>query len=196
MTPEEKPNGDSPDQDPTEHPKGKGKKSYRANVLKERQKSGPGAQYYYTSIRHSIPMVFCRYDGRYMAAVISKDGRITFTVKTKKGRLVVDKTDLQFSYRARSHAEVNQAIRIDGRVQKMKNEPIKEIDQRYKIPDEVLQKCRESGNQLRLTMRGGEVLEGRIEWFDTYDIKLDLETGKSVVVFRHAVYSHEVIAQP
>ena len=76
----------------------------------------------------------------------------------------------------------------------MKNKPIIEIDQRYQIPDEVLQKCQDEGSQLQLTMRGGEILEGRIEWFGGYDIKLDLATEKSVVVFRHAVYSHEVIA--
>jgi len=75
----------------------------------------------------------------------------------------------------------------------MKNPPVKEIAQRHCIPDEVLQKCLEAGNRLRLTLRGGEVLEGRIEWFGAYDIKLELTTGRSVVVFRHAVYSHAVV---
>ena len=196
MTPKEKPSGDSPAQDPPDHPKGKGKKSYLLRVLEERRKAGPGEQYYRAALNHGVPMVFCRYDGRHMAAIIVKDGRITFTLKTNKGRLVVDKTDLQFSYRARSHGEVNQAICIDEQIRSMKNDPIKEIDQRYQIPDEGLQKCLEEGNKLRLKLRGGEVLEGKIEWFGAYDIKLDLATGRSVVVFRHAVYSHEAIAQP
>ncbi len=196
MTPDEKPSGDSPAQDTPDHPKGKGKKSYLLHLLEERRKAGPGAQYYYTTLKHGIPMVFCRYEGHHMTAIIAKDGGIRFTLKTQKGRLVVDKIELQFSYRARSHGEVNQAIRIDERARKMKNEPIKEPSERYQIPDEGLQECLEEGDKLRLTMRRGEVLEGRIEWFGGHDIKLDLATGRSVVVFRHAVYSHEVIAQP
>ena len=191
MTTENKKTSGDPRPDP---PKGKGKKSYLLHLLEGRRKAGPGEQYYRAALNHGVPMVFCRYDGRHMAAIIVKDGRITFTLKTNKGRLVVDKTDLQFSYRARSHGEVNQAICIDEQIRSMKNDPIKEIDQRYQIPDEVLQRCLEEGSKLRLTLRGGEVLEGRIEWFGGYDIKLDLATGRSVVVFRHAVYSHTIIA--
>ncbi len=180
----------------SDHPMKKGKKSYLLHVLERRRKAGPGDRYYYGVLKRGDPMVFCQFDGRQVAGIITQDGGYTFTLTTKKGRLVVDKTDLQFSYRARSHAEVNQAIRIDERVRKMKNEPVKEIAQRYQIPDEALQEGQASGSRLRLTMRGGEVLEGRLEWFGCYDIKLELSTGKSVVVFRHAVYSHAVIALP
>jgi len=196
MTPEEKPSGGSPAQDPPAPPKGKGKKSYVEHLREGRRKAGPGDRYYYAALKHSVPMVFCRYDGRQIAALIDKDGGYTFTLMTKKGRLVIDKTDLQFSYRARSHGEVNQAIRIDERVHNRKNPPAKERpSERYQIPDEGLQHCLEEGNKLRLKLRGGEIIEGRIEWFGAYDIKLELATGKSVVVFRHAVYSHEVITE-
>ena len=195
MTPEEKPSSGDPAPAPPEHPTGKGGKSDLVHILERRRKAGPGKRYYDTALRHRIPMVFCWYDGRHVAGIIAKDGRVTFTLKTQKGRLVVDKTDLQFSYRARSHGAVNQALRIDARIRHMKNQPIVEISQRYQIPDEMLQQCQNEGNRLRLKMRGGEVLEGRIEWFGSYDIKLDLSTGKSVVVFRHAVYSQEIITE-
>ena len=191
MTPPTNPSNEDQPRDRHECPERK--KSYLDLIREGRRKAGPGNQYYYTALKHSIPMVFGWYDGRHIAAIIVKDGGIRFTLKTNKGRLVVDKTDLQFSYRARSHGEVNQAIRIDERVRNMKNQPIKEPSGRYQIPDETLQPCLESGNRLRLKMRGGEVLEGRIEWFGAYDIKLELATGKSVVVFRHAVYSHAVV---
>jgi sRNA-binding regulator protein Hfq len=141
-------------------------------------------------------MVFCRYDGHQIAGIIAQDGGYTFTLTTKQGRVVVDKTDLQFAYRAQSYGAVTPAIRLDERVRQLKHQPLKAIAQRYQIPNEVLQQCQASGNWLRLTMRGGEVLEGRLEWFGGYDIKLELATGKSVVVFCHAVYSHAVIAPP
>jgi sRNA-binding regulator protein Hfq len=141
-------------------------------------------------------MVFCRYDGHQIAGIIAKDGGYTFTLTTPTGRLVVDKTDLQFAYRARSHGAVSQAIRLDEGIRALKHPPLKKPSDRYRLPDEALQQCQASGNWLRLTMRGGEVLEGRLEWFGGYDIKLELATGKSVVVFCHAVYSHAVIAPP
>ena len=180
----------------SDRPARKGKKNYLLQVHERRRKAGPGAQYYYTTLKHSIPMMFCQHEGRHIAAIIAKDEGTRFTLTTTEGRLVVNKVDLQFSYRARSHGEVNQAIRIDERIKKMKLQPLEEPSERYQIPDKVLQQYQESGGKLRLTLRGGEVLEGRIEWFGAYDIKLDLATGRSVVVFRHAVYSHAVIAQP
>ena len=172
---------------------GKGMKSYLEHLREGRRKAGLGYRYYYTAQKQSTPMVFCWYDGRHIAAIIVKDGGIRFTLKTNKGRLVVDKTDLQFAYRARSHGKVNQAIRLDDQIRSMKNQPVKEITQRHLIPDDTLQQCQQEDKRLQLTLRGGEVLEGRIEWFGAYDIKLELETGKSVVVFRHAVYRHTVI---
>jgi sRNA-binding regulator protein Hfq len=196
MTAENKDTSRDPRSDCPDSPEGKGRKIFLEHLRGKRQKGGRGNQYYFTALKHSVPMVFCRYDGHSIAGTIAKDGGYTFTLKTKEGhRLVVDKTDLQFSYRARSHGAVTQAIRIDEQIRSMKNPPVEEISQRYHIPDETLQRCQEEGNRLRLTMRGGEVLEGRIEWFGAYDIKLELATGKSVVVFRHAVYSHEVVGK-
>ena len=138
-------------------------------------------------------MIFRRFDGQDILGILLKDGGYTFTVKTAQGRRVIPKIELQFSCRARSLGEVHQAIKIDERIKSLANPPLVKSTGRYEIPDEVLQKCLEEENKLRLTMRGGEVLEGRIEWFGAYDIKLDLATGRSVVVFRHAVYSHSVI---
>jgi len=184
--------GDLPSDHPTP-PTGRGKTSYLEHLREGRQKAGPGYRHYTQARKQGIPMVFCWYDGRHIAGIIAKDGGYTFTLKTNKGRLVVDKTDLQFAYRAQSYGAVTQAIRLDERVRSLKNPPVKEIAQRHAIPDETLQQCQQEGKRLRLTMRGGEVLEGRIEWFGAYDIKLELATGKSVVVFRHAVYSHAVV---
>lgn len=175
------------------YPTGKTKPGYLEHLREKRQKAGPGNRYYLMALKQGTPMVFCWYDGRHIAGIIAKDGGYTFTLKTQKGRLVVHKTDLQFAYRARSHGKVSQAIRLDEQIRSMKNPPVKEIAQRHPIPDETLRQCRQEGKTLRLTMRGGEVLEGRIEWFGGYDIKLELATGKSVVVFRHAVYSHNVV---
>ena len=103
------------------------KKNYLLHTLEGRRKAGLGERYYYTALKHGIPTVFCRYDGQQIAAIILKDGRTRFTLKTGGGRLVVDKTDLQFSYRARSHSEVNQGIRIDERIRKMKNKPMERV---------------------------------------------------------------------
>ena len=195
MTPDEKPNDDTQDVAPPERARSRSKKEVLEQVRERRLKAGAGDRYYYAALRNDIPMVFRRFDGQDILGILLKDGGYTFTVKTAQGRRVVRKIELQFAYRAGSLGAVHQAIGIDERVKSLANPPLVKPTGRYEVPDETLQRCQEEGSRLRLTMRGGEVLEGRIEWFGGYDIKLDLATGKSVVVFRHAVYSHAVITE-
>jgi len=135
-------------------------------------------------------MVFRHYDGQDILGTITKDGGTQFTLKTVHGRQVIKKIELQFSYRARSLGAVHQAIEMDERIKSLALRPVVEITARHLILDATLTRCREEGNRLPLQMRGGEILEGRVEWFGAYDIKLELSTGRSVVVFRHAVYQH------
>jgi len=66
------------------------------------------------------------------------------------------------------------------------------VEERHHIPDEKLFSCQRKGQKLKLTMRGGEMLEGRVEWFGAFDVKVELSTGRSVVVFRHAILRHAV----
>jgi len=194
MTPEEKPS-DNHNGAPPKRARRRSKKEVLEQIRERRLKAGAGDRYYYAALKHDIPMIFRRYDGQDTLGILIKDGGYTFTVKTAQGRRVIRKIELQFSYRARSLGEVHQAIKIDEHIKSLANPPLVKPTGRYEIPDEALQRCREEGNKLRLKLRGGEVLEGRIEWFGCYDIKLDLATGRSVVVFRHAVYSHEVITE-
>jgi len=186
-----KPNPDTPDQEAGRlSPKEAKRRQFFERLRENRKKAGPGNQYYYHALQKSIPMVFRTYEGQDILGTIAKDGGTQFTLKTAQGRQVIKKIELQFSYRAHSLGEVHQAIEMDERIRSLVNPPVVEVSQRYQIPDDTLQRCQEEGNKLRVTMRGGEILEGRVEWFGAYDIKLELSTGRSVVVFRHAVYQH------
>ena len=193
MTDTKKPSSESQTQESPEATKQEFKrKRYIDRQRENRKKAGQGNIYYYRALKESIPLVFRGYDQDFVGT-ISKDGGIRFTLKLASGRKVLDKIELQYTCKAHSYEKVNQAVQIDENVKRLELKPIIEIEERYKIPDKDLKRCQEERHKLRLTMRGGEILEGMVEWWGGYDIKLELATKRSVVVFRHAVYQHEVL---
>ena len=168
-------------------------RAYIQRIQEGRKKAGPGGIYYYQAIEKKTPMVFRCYGGQDIVCTISKEGMDRFTLLADGKREVVWKTALQYVCKAQSREKVEEAVKIDEEVMGRNLEPILPMAERYQIPDKDLLTCKRKGHWLRLTMRGGEVLEGRVEWFGAYDIKLDLATRRSVVAFRHAVYKHAVI---
>lgn len=171
------------------------KRVYIQKMQEGRKKAGPGLTYYLRAQEKQIVMVFRCYGGEDLEGIILKDGGDRFTMRVDEKRTAVWKTDLQYSFKTESRSGVEQAVSIDEDVQRQNLQPVIPIVERYHIPDEELFSCHRKGHQLRLTMRGGEVLEGRVEWFGAFDVKLELFTGRSVVVFRHAVFRHVVLQE-
>ncbi len=169
------------------------KQAYMQRLREGRKKAGPAVTYYGQAMQKKTVLVFRRYGGKDLEGIVLKDGGDRFTLRVEERRTVVWKTDLQYAFKADSREGVEQAVRIDAGVQKQGLQPVISATERYHIPDKELLSCQRRGLRLRLTMRGGEVLEGRVEWFGAYDVKLELASGKSVVVFRHAVLKHEII---
>ena len=169
------------------------RQAYLRKLRANRQKAGQGAVYYTTATQKGLPLVFRTYDGKDLVGIILKDGAVRFTMRHQQGRIVVEKTDLQYTCKASSYTEVQKAVQVDEEVRSQRLEPVLLVQCRYQIPEEDLRVCQQQkGCLLVLTLRGGEVLEGQIEWWGSYDIKLKLATRRSVVIFRHAVYRHEV----
>ena len=169
------------------------KQAYIQRLKEGRKKAGPAAAYYLQAMKNKTVQVFRCYGGEDLVGTISKDGGDRFTLLVDERRKATWKTALHYAFKAESRAGVEQAVYIDQEVHRQGLQPVIPIAERYHIPDEELFSCQRKGQQLRLTMRGGEVLEGRVEWFGAYDVKLELSTGRSVVVFRHAVLRHEVL---
>lgn len=169
------------------------KQAYIQRLKEGRKKAGPGAAYYSQAMKNKTVLVFRCYGGEDLVGIILKDGGDRFTLLVDGSRKAAWKTALQYAFKAESRAGVEHAVRIDEGVQRQGLQPVIPIAERYQISDADLFSCQRKGYRLRLTMRGGEVLEGRVEWFGAFDVKLELSTGRSVVVFRHAVYRHEEI---
>jgi sRNA-binding regulator protein Hfq len=165
---------------------------YIKKLQEGRKKAGPGLIYYERAVQTKTVLVFRCYGGEDLTGIIHKDGGDRFTLHVDERRKVVWKTDFQYAFKAESREGVEQAVQIDEEVRKQGLQPIIPAAERYHIPDKELLSCQRKGLRLRLTMRGGEALEGRVEWFGAFDVKLELASGKSVVVFRHAVLRHEV----
>ena len=181
-----------PPKDPSE--KALRQEGIRALIQASRRFAGPGAKYYALAKKYSTPLVFRAYGGEDIVGTIKADGGIRFTLVTEAGRRVVDKLDLQYACQAASQAQVAEAVEVHPGIVRLQLKPIGPRFERYEVPNDALKQCQGKDSPwLRLVLRGGEVLEGRVEWWGGFDIKLELAGGKSVVVFRHAVYAHEVV---
>jgi hypothetical protein len=165
--------------------------AYQQRKKADRVAAGPGAGYYFRAKKHKIPLVLRRFDGIDINGVIVQDWGERFVLRDRRGfTSEIDKNDLQYTCKTSSAAEVKEGILTDASIRMEKLQPIFLRKDRYQIPDSDLPE----GRLLQLTLRGGEIVEGRIEWSGKFDIKLELShTGKSVVVFRHAVYRHKLI---
>ncbi len=65
-------------------------------------------------------------------------------------------------------------------------------ENRYHIPDKDLEACKEKGHFLHLTLRNGDVVEGRVTEWDNEGIIVD-ENGDVGGVHRIAVAQHKII---
>jgi len=65
--------------------------------------------------------------------------------------------------------------------------------ERYKIRGQRLKRARAEQLGIRLVLRGGEIIEGSIDWFNPYEIKVEFSSGGNVIVFRHAAYDFAIL---
>ncbi len=101
---------------------------------------------------------------------------------------MIQRQDIKYCYRARDRNQVKQATLIDHVVKAQNLGPLEETEKMYSINESDLDHHKRSGLPVRLLLRGGEVIRGRMECIWRYNIKLELETRSSLVVFRHTIY--------
>ena len=114
---------------------------------------------------------------------ISGKGGVETPGSNDISRHTIKKLNIKFIYELDVQKLINEAKKVDQQVQDEKIEPIKEIKERYKVPENFLI----AGNNIKVTINEGEVFEGKIEWASKYEIKLKLLTCASVVLFKHAI---------
>ena len=107
-------------------------------------------------------------------------------MKDRAGNLTtLTKLDIKYLCRGSYVEPIFSKMAIDRERQKTRSLPDADPQQRYLIPEELLQE----GKMIELVLVSGETFKGQINWASCYEIKLLLaERPKaSAVIFRHAV---------
>ena len=77
----------------------------------------------------------------------------------------------------------------------LKRKPLTQLPpdtQPCEIDTEAVRHARKNGSAIEITLREGEIFRGTVDWVSPYEIKLILENGAKVVIFRPAVYNLSV----
>ena len=137
-------------------------------------------------------MVFETYD-RTIEAIVLK--RLVYDldllVNGEKERL--NKLPIKFMYKKKDEEAVRQGLQYNDEVRAKNLQPVKQRDKRFKIDTRELAFARQNRIPIRVTLRGGEVFTGTIDWYSHFEIKMSLGEDASVVVFRHAAYDFALV---
>ncbi len=137
-------------------------------------------------------MVFETYDGP-VEAVIARRLCYDLDLETNGEIERLNKLPIKYMYKKADEAAVKRGARYNERVRAERLKPIKARAQRFRIDTRQLAFARKKERLIRVTMRGGEVFEGWIDWYSYFEIKMRLgKKSPSVVLFRHAAYAFEM----
>ena len=103
----------------------------------------------------------------------------------------IDKHDIKYCYKQNYEQAVVENIQFDEKIKAQKLEAIIPRKDRYRIKNEFLLKAKKEKKEIRVVLRGGEIIVGTITWFSPYEIKVEFPSGK-LIVFRHAVYDFSI----
>ena len=153
---------------------------------------GYGRSYINKQIRKKTPMMFALYDGKIPAVIIRRFTYDLDLVISGRERKRINKLDMKYCYKQSHEPNVLPYISYNEEVRAMNLQPIENKAERYHIDDPILLQCYRERTPITLTMRGGEVFNGVIDWFSTFEIKVEFPSRRSVVAFRHAAYDFKV----
>ena len=160
-------------------------------LLAQIRAEGYGRSYVQKQIRKKTPMVFELY-GEKVEGVIVR--RLTYALDVLvKGRVRrIEKINIKYMCKREQEPRIASRIQIDPELKRQNLVSIVRSSERYQTEDSVLARCYKEKIPVTLTLRGGELITGIIDWFSQFEIKIDLVHGKSVVVFRHSLHHFSV----
>lgn len=174
-------------------PKSKKLKLTKEQLEAQKRDEGYGRLYIQKQIKNKTPMVFEMYKQTTLKGIITN--RFIYSLKVKEDENItqVHKLNIKFLYKQEYEEFVEEATSIDEDVRSQGLTPIVPRSERHDIDNGLLLDCYQNKNLIKVITREGEVMSGTIDWFSKFDIKLELNDKGSVIIFRHAIYSFEVI---
>ncbi len=151
-----------------------------------------GDLYILKQINLETSMFFALYNHVQLPATVLEMTLSSLTLNSNEGEQQIPKADVKYCYkdvdaeRVQASVDIDDAVKTQQLTQLTPDVPAPEID------TEAVQHARKNGTSIEVTLREGEIFRGIIDWVSPYEIKLILENGAKVVIFRHAVYNFAI----
>ena len=148
-----------------------------------------GDLYILKQINFETSMFFGLYNHVQLPATVLEMTLSSLTLNSNGREQQIAKTDVKYCYKDIDAERVQASVNIDDTVKAQQLKQLTSDVQAPEIDTEAVQHARKNGTSIGVTLREGETFRGIIDWVSPYEIKLILENGAKVVIFRHAVYS-------
>ena len=148
-----------------------------------------GDLYILKQINFETSMFFALYSHVQLPATVLEMTLSTLTLNSNGTEQQVAKRDVKYCYKDVDAERVQASVDIDDAVKAQQLTQLAPDAQAPEIDTEAVQHARKNGTPIEVNLREGEIFRGTIDWVSPYEIKLILENGSKVVIFRHAIYS-------
>lgn len=160
-------------------------------LLAQIRAEGYGRAYVQKQIRRKTPMVFELY-GEHVEGIITRRLTYAFDVLVDGEVRRIEKINIKYMCKRDQIPRIVLGIGVDPDLEAKNLVSIARRSERFQIEDSVLARCYKEKTPVRLTLRGGEIISGIIDWFSQYEIKINFMHRSGVVVFRHGLYQFEI----
>ena len=151
-----------------------------------------GDLYILKQINFETSMFFALYDTTQLPATVLEMTLSNLTLNSNGSEQHIPKTDVKYCYKDVDAEKVQEAVEVDEDVKAQQLKQLPADAQACEIDTEAVRLARKNGTSIQITLREGEIFRGTVDWVSPYEIKLILENGSKVVIFRHAVYNLSV----
>ena len=151
-----------------------------------------GDLYILKQINFETSMFFALYNQVQLPATVLEMTLSHLTLNNNGNEQNIARIDVKYCYKdidaekLQAAVGTNDAVKAQGLTQLAPDAQAPEID------TEAVQRARKNGKSIEVILREGEIFRGTIDWVSPYEIKLILENGAKVVIFRHGVYSFSI----
>ena len=148
-----------------------------------------GDLYILKQINFETSMFFALYNAIQLPATVLEMTLSSLTLNSNGKEQQIAKADVKYCYKDFDAEKVQAAIEINETVKAQGLTQLPPDTQPCEIDTKAVQHARKNGSPIEITLREGEIFRGTIDWVSPYEIKLILENGAKVVIFRPAVYT-------
>jgi len=120
----------------------------------------------------------------------------TFTVNSNGSKQQIPKAAIKYFYKEMDAENLHAAVETDAGIKAQQLCQLPPDAHAEEIDTADVRQAHKNSVPVAITLREGEIFRGTIDWVSPYEIKLILENGSKVVIFRHAVYELLVDEEP